>query len=105
MASCGAGKVEAGETHAEAAVRELHEELGVEVDPQDVQVATFQSYPWYSRNMVRVLFTVDGFTGKAKSMENQEFRWVGLDQLKRFCFMEGDEPFVEWIIQRYKDRK
>jgi 8-oxo-dGTP diphosphatase len=98
------GKVEDGETHAQAAIRELQEELDVRVNVKDVQFASFQSYPWYDRNLVRTLFTVDGFSGTVKSQENQKFRWVGLDELKDFDFMSADEVFAEWVINHYTDK-
>jgi 8-oxo-dGTP diphosphatase len=96
--------VEEGETHAQAAVRELREELDVRVSVNDMQCASFQSFPWYDRNLIRTLFTVDHFSGRVSGRENQKFRWVRLDELKDVNFMNADEVFAEWVINHYKNR-
>ncbi|NJR42895.1 MAG: NUDIX domain-containing protein [Akkermansiaceae bacterium] len=97
------GKLEVGETHKQAAVRELEEELNVKVSINQLQGLTFQSYPWWNRHLVRCLFTVDGFSGIVKSKENQSFKWVSLDELRKFEFMTGDAVFADWVIAHYKD--
>lgn len=67
------GKVEPGESPRQALVRELHEELGIEVD---------QSSPWitrifhYSHATVRLhFFYVTGWHGEPHGKENQRLSW------------------------------
>jgi 8-oxo-dGTP diphosphatase len=67
------GKIEPGETAGEALVRELHEELGVEVR---------NAYPWitrvytYPHSKVRLNFMrVDDWHGMPRPREGQELSW------------------------------
>jgi 8-oxo-dGTP diphosphatase len=69
------GKVEAGETHHQALVREIREELGLEIT---------RAYPWvtlrfdYPHAQVNLnLFRVTHWTGSPQSLENQAFAWQG----------------------------
>lgn len=67
------GKVEAGETARDALVRELREELGIEVET---------AYPWitrvftYPHATVRLsFFRVTGWRGEMHPHEGQQFSW------------------------------
>jgi 8-oxo-dGTP diphosphatase len=67
------GKIEPGETAAEALTRELHEELGIDIVRQ---------YPWITRDYdyehaaVRLRFyRVNEWSGDLHGRENQQFAW------------------------------
>ena len=71
------GKIEAGESAADALARELHEELGIEV---------LRAYPWVTRvhiyehaTVMLHFFRVVEWSGEPKSREEQAFVWQRLD--------------------------
>jgi len=71
------GKIEPGEEPARALARELHEELGIDVE---------NAYPWitrvytYPHGTVRLnFFRVFSFRNQPRSRENQAFTWQKLD--------------------------
>ncbi len=69
------GKVEPGESATHAMCRELHEELGIQVDAEDV-------YPWLTRDFeyphaaVRLrFFRIYRWRGEVHGREGQRFAW------------------------------
>ena len=76
------GKVEPGESAAAAMRRELHEELGIDVDLDDV-------YPWLTRDFdyahadVRLrFFRIYRWRGDLHGREGQPFAWQDFTQLR-----------------------
>jgi 8-oxo-dGTP diphosphatase len=71
------GKVEAGEPATAALAREVHEELGIDVEA---------AYPWITRHHVYEhahvrlnFFRVTQWRGEPHGRENQAFRWQRMD--------------------------
>ncbi|HDT12206.1 MAG TPA: (deoxy)nucleoside triphosphate pyrophosphohydrolase [Candidatus Marinimicrobia bacterium] len=88
------GKVETGETPAEALIRELFEELCIHVTHyKPIHSYNFQ-YPGTSEIKLH-FFQVLSYTGKLKNKNSfQEIKWVQPEDLKSFDFLEGDIPFI-----------
>ena len=85
------GKMEPGETPGECIVREMKEELGVEVIPLDTIFDFVHFYPAGAvhLNFIRCV-RKEGSEPVAK--EGQEFRWAALDELCEMDFVEADIP-------------
>jgi 8-oxo-dGTP diphosphatase len=69
------GKLEAGETAAEALVRELREEIGVEVLARDCMPLTFIAQSYDHGDVELHVLTVTKWSGEARSLEGQEIHW------------------------------
>jgi 8-oxo-dGTP pyrophosphatase MutT (NUDIX family) len=77
------GKIDAGESPVQALVRELHEELGLQIDPERaVHLGQF-SAPAANEPGFQVqaeLFRVDSAEAVAPAAEIEEVRWLAADQ-------------------------
>ncbi len=73
------GKIEPGETALAALVRELDEELGVQV--QQARPLIRFRHEYSNRSVVLDTWQVDGFSGQVQSREAQAFAWVRPQQL------------------------
>jgi len=87
------GKVEPGEGSAEALIRELREELGIEAHiGEEIERYDFS----YSAGHVTrlIFFHVTEFTGEPVNLDFAQIAWVERSRLPDFDFLEGDVAFV-----------
>ena len=90
------GKLEAGESVAEALARELHEELGLVIAPSDVQAWREQLVD-YPHALVRLHFCkVHAWRGDLQMREGQSFTWSGLP-VQVAPVLPGGLPVLEWL--------
>lgn len=85
------GKAEAGETVAQAGVREVREELACEVR---VVEELPRQVPLTPSLVLRVLLA-DLAEGDPVPGEHDAVRWLAPDQLGELDWLEGDRPFLD----------
>jgi len=78
------GKVEQGETPAQALVRELREELGIETLTLIPRIQVPHRYP--DLDIFLEVFDVEAFSGTPAGLEDQELAWVGLANMERLQY-------------------
>ena len=93
------GKVHAGESAYDALVRELREELGVEVGAARELVQYAHHYPERTVNLE--LWHVTRWSGTPRSLDRQALKWVPVSELPTVGLLEGDGPMIE-ALQRLK---
>ena len=86
------GKLDAGEDPFAALVRELREELGVEVHAAEPLLAYEHAYA--DRRVLLDLWLVTRFSGEPQSLDEQPLRWVTLAELDTVGLLEADAPMV-----------
>ncbi|WNI17515.1 (deoxy)nucleoside triphosphate pyrophosphohydrolase [Actinacidiphila sp. ITFR-21] len=91
------GKVERGETPAQALVRELREELGVAVLPLE-RVPGEWALP--SGHILHV-WTASLVQGAPRALQDHDLlRWVTADEARGLDWLEPDRPAVAWAARR-----
>jgi mutator protein MutT len=86
------GKLEAGETRDGALARELHEEIGVEVDAARPLFSVTHAYP--HRDILLDVWVVTSYRGVPQGLEGQTLRWCAPDDLPRADLLPADRPIV-----------
>ncbi|MFI5712522.1 (deoxy)nucleoside triphosphate pyrophosphohydrolase [Kribbella sp. NPDC051620] len=89
------GKVEQGETDAQAAIRELREELSVEIEPG---VSLGPAQPIGDRYQLRV-YAAALLSGEPVLSEHSAIRWVGVAELAQLEWLPTDRPFLTALRQ------
>jgi 8-oxo-dGTP diphosphatase len=86
------GKVEAGEEPETALIREILEELGIEIARADLMPLTFASHAYPEFHLLMPLYLCKRWQGSIAAQEDQELRWVRLDELTHYDMPPADEP-------------
>lgn len=94
------GKLERGEGRVEGLRREIHEELGVQVDSAHPLIRIRHQYP--EINVLLDVFDVPQWQGVPESREGQALKWVAPEQLPAEDILEADAPVISAI--RLPDR-
>lgn len=86
------GKVEAGEEPEEALIRELNEELGIEIAKGDLIPLTFASHAYADFHLLMPVYLCRRWRGNMTANEGQELAWVRPDELGLYDMPPADEP-------------
>lgn len=90
------GKIGSGETHAEALIREIREELDshVEVGP-----LVFETEYDYSDRSISLHFYRCTLHGLPRPLLGQQMRWVPRDELRDLEFPPADADLIRLLVQ------
>jgi 8-oxo-dGTP diphosphatase len=86
------GKVEFGESPEHALMRELGEELGIEIAAADLAPLTFASHAYPDFHLLMPLFLCRNWRGEVQPHEGQELLWVKPAELVSYAMPPADEP-------------
>ncbi|UCF19411.1 MAG: A/G-specific adenine glycosylase [Gemmatimonadota bacterium] len=92
------GKAEPGESLEAAVVREVAEELGVEVEPVERIVAVPHAYSHFEITLHA--FACRYLGGAPRALGCEEFAWVEPDDLDRYAFPAANKRVLERIRER-----
>lgn len=92
------GKVKAGETPQEAIIRELKEELGIDVQKPCLAPLTFASHDYEEFHLLMPLFICRRWQGLAQPLEGQQLAWVEKHRLRDYPMPPADEPLIAHLL-------
>jgi 8-oxo-dGTP diphosphatase len=90
------GKIEPGETEAQALARELREELGIEVAAAHHELTLRHDY--VERRVQVSMWIVDRYVGEPRGLDGQQLKWVAPARLPDEDVLEADKPFIEALL-------
>lgn len=92
------GKVEAGERPEDTLIRELQEELGIEVKEACLAPLTFASYSYENFHLLMPLWVCRRWVGTVTGREGQALKWVAPRRLREYPMPPADEPIIPHLI-------
>jgi 8-oxo-dGTP diphosphatase len=92
------GKVEAGELPEQTLIRELREELGIDVTQACLAPLTFASHSYPDFHLLMPLWICRRWEGFVTAKEGQELAWVRPQRLRDYPMPPADEPLIPHLI-------
>ncbi|HEY7810755.1 MAG TPA: (deoxy)nucleoside triphosphate pyrophosphohydrolase [Allosphingosinicella sp.] len=93
------GKIEPGETPEAALVRELHEELGVDVPEAALEAGPFASADNGGRHMLLLLYLCREWRGTPRALDADALLWARPAEMKALAMPPADVPLVAMLKQ------
>ena len=91
------GKVEPGERPEQALIRELKEELGIDVKESCLAPFVFASHAYDSFHLLMPLYLCRRWDGVVAAREHDALAWVKPNKLSDYPMPPADEPLVAWL--------
>ena len=95
------GKVEPGETKADALVRECREELGVTVGVGEAFMEVTHEYPDLTVHLT--LFNAEIASGTPQKLEHNDIRWISPEEIDAYDFCPADEVILQKLRREGPD--
>ena len=91
------GKVDTGELPEAALIRELDEELGIDVSRDCLAPFTFASHSYNDFHLLMPLYVCRVWEGTVTPKEGQNLKWVQPLELKEYPMPPADVPLVAML--------
>jgi len=95
------GKLKDGETPEAALIRELKEELGIDVPLRCLAPLTFASFSYETFHLLMPLYICRKWEGEPEPVEGQKLAWVRPQNLRNYPMPPADEPLIpilqDWL--------
>ena len=88
------GKVAVGETPEAALIRELAEELGIDVTESCLAPFAFASHGYEDFHLLMPLYVCRVWEGRVRAREGQELKWLRPKAMRDVPMPPADQPLV-----------
>lgn len=92
------GKMEKDELPEAALIRELREEIGIEVKEACLAPLTFASHSYDDFHLLMPLYICRRWDGTPSGCEGQALTWVRANKLRDYPMPEADVPLIAHLI-------
>lgn len=97
------GKIEPGESTEDALKREIREELGTEIEVDELLTTVEYDYPKFHLTMHCYLCTI--ISGDLSLLEHEDARWLALDELDCVKWLPADKDVIEKLSTSFAMQK
>ena len=91
------GKVEPGETKAQALIRECQEELAITLSVGDIFIDVMHEYPDITVHLT--LFNATIVEGVPQKIEHNDIKWITPGEIPAYEFCPADKEILDKIVR------
>ena len=88
------GKVEEGETPEKALIREVKEELNIDINNKCIAPLSFSEFDYNNFQLLLLLYICRRWDGVPISMENNKLEWVKPNMLRDYKMPPADDALI-----------
>ena len=88
------GKVETGEVPEIALIREIKEELDININNKCIAPLSFSEFNYKEFQLLLLLYVCRRWEGQPKSMEKNEIVWVKPNMLRKYKMPPADDALI-----------
>mgnify|MGYP006120585165 FL=1 len=88
------GKVEKGESPENALIREVKEELNIDINNKCIAPLTFSEFDYKKFHLLLLLYVCRRWEGEPMSMEKNEIKWVKANTLRQYKMPPADDSLI-----------
>ena len=88
------GKVEVNEVPENALIREIKEELNIDIKNKCLAPLSFSEFNYKEFQLLLLLYVCRRWEGQPRSMENNELKWVRPNMLRKYKMPPADDSLI-----------
>ena len=96
------GKIKNNESPDDAIIREIKEELSLDINKKSLKPLSFNTYTYDEFHAIIFFYICRSWKGTPVSKKNQKILWVKIDKLKKYKFLAGSNKFVLILNDLFK---
>jgi 8-oxo-dGTP diphosphatase len=97
------GKLEPMEDPRDCVIREVREELAIEVEAGPVYDVVYYRYP--ERTVLIIVYRCRWLSGEVRDLDVTAHRWAAPEELLTFTLLPADVPLAERLCAEYRDAR
>ena len=91
------GKVETNEAPEKALIREIKEELNIDINNKCIAPLSFSEFDYKEFQLLLLLYICRKWEGEPMSMENNELQWVKPNLLRSYKMPPADDSLIYFV--------
>ena len=100
------GKIKNDETNEEALIREINEELSINILNYEELISYNFNYKDLNKKVFIYFYLVNNFSGKVLNNFHKELKWIEIKDIREYDFLEGDLKIIDYISSNaFKDKR
>ena len=96
------GKIKNNESPDDAIIREIKEELSLDINKKSLKPLSFNTYTYDEFHAIIFFYICRSWKGTPLSQKNQKILSIEIDKLKNYKLLPGSNKFILELINLFK---